>query len=159
MICFFGDIKEVLLAAEYQLTCLYPWDEKLLLIECKDKEAVHELERFCGISNASVPIRLRAYLLERVDPTNSFALSTCVEDSLKSDPTCRNYSPESLLEMIALYLDAVFVEYNTWRNLLNAFLKSLITKRIDRLGGFAAVGGWHVTSARTWVASAGPVND
>ncbi|KAF2310421.1 hypothetical protein GH714_009798 [Hevea brasiliensis] len=87
----------------------------LLLIECKDKEAVHELERFCGISNASLPIRLRAYLLERVDPTNSFALSTCVEDSLKSDPTCRNYSPESLLEMIALYLDAVFVEYNTWR--------------------------------------------
>ncbi|KAJ9140668.1 hypothetical protein P3X46_031287 [Hevea brasiliensis] len=78
---------------------------QLLLIECKDEEAVHELERFCGISNASLPIRLRAYLLERVDPTNSFALSTCVEDSLKSDPTCS----ESLARHISLHQNGSYV--------------------------------------------------
>ncbi|KAJ9153545.1 hypothetical protein P3X46_026972 [Hevea brasiliensis] len=109
---------------------------QLLLIGCKDEEALHELERFCGNSNASLPSRLRAHLLECVDPTNNFALSTCFEDSLKSDPTCSeslaklislhqngNYSPESLLEMIALHLDAVFVEYNTWREFALCFLK------------------------------------
>ena len=34
-----------------------------------------------------------------------------------------DYSPQSLLEMIALHLDAVFVEHDTWREFALCFLK------------------------------------
>lgn len=37
--------------------------------------------------------------MERVDPTDSLTLSTCFEDSLKSDPTCS----ESLAKLISLH--------------------------------------------------------
>ncbi|XP_043807080.1 uncharacterized protein LOC110601133 isoform X2 [Manihot esculenta] len=88
---------------------------QLLLIGGNVKEALHELEMFGGYSNASLPTRLRACLLERVDPTDSLTLSTCFEDSLKSDPTCS----ESLAKLISLHQN----EYNTWREFASCFLK------------------------------------
>ncbi|KDP36263.1 hypothetical protein JCGZ_09828 [Jatropha curcas] len=109
---------------------------QLLLIGCKDQEALHELEKLCSNSNAALPNRIRTHLLEHVDPNNCIVLSTCSEDTLKNDPTCSkslaklislhqngDYNPESLLEMIALHLDAVFVEYNIWREFASCFLK------------------------------------
>ncbi|KAF9671778.1 hypothetical protein SADUNF_Sadunf12G0084000 [Salix dunnii] len=109
---------------------------QLLLIGCKDKEALDEIEKFCAISSGALPKRMKANLLERVDPNNSVILATCYEDTLKSDPKCSHslarlirlhqkgdYSPQSLLEMIALHLDAVFVEHDTWREFALCFLK------------------------------------
>lgn len=109
---------------------------QLLLIGCKDKEALDEIEKFCANSSGALPKRMKANLLERVDPNNSVILATCYEDTLKSDPKCSHslarlirlhqkgdYSPQSLLEMIALHLDAVFVEHDTWREFALCFLK------------------------------------
>ncbi|XP_015574198.1 uncharacterized protein LOC8277924 [Ricinus communis] len=109
---------------------------QLLLIGRKYREALDELEKFCGNLNAALPIRLRAHLLELVDPKNTVVISSCFEDTLKTDPTCRmsldklislhqkgNYSPESLLEMIALHLEAVFGEYKIWKEFALCFLQ------------------------------------
>lgn len=109
---------------------------QLLLIGCKDKEALDEIEKFCANSSGALPKRMKANILEHVDPNNSVVLATCYEDALKSDPKCSqslarlislhqkgDYSPQSLLEMIALHLDAVFVEYDTWREFALCFFK------------------------------------
>lgn len=80
--------------------------------------------------------RLRASLLQQFDCNNKPVFSTCLEDILKKDPTCSNsleklvrlhqnddYSSESLLEMIALHLDATNADYNIWREYAMCFLK------------------------------------
>ncbi|XP_050226265.1 uncharacterized protein LOC126676159 isoform X2 [Mercurialis annua] len=109
---------------------------QLLLIGDKFAEALDVLEKFCDNSNSALANRLRAHILERVDPKNGVMLSTCFEDTLKSDPTCGEsldklislhqkgyYRPESLLEMIALHLEAVFGEHKIWREFALCFLK------------------------------------
>ncbi|XP_057963676.1 uncharacterized protein LOC131154876 isoform X2 [Malania oleifera] len=109
---------------------------QLLLVAGQVKEALNELERFCCNSSIALPLRLRAGILEHSDHNNCTMLSTCYEDILKKDPTCsdslgrlvsmhRNgvYSPDSLLEMISLHLEATFAEYNTWREFASCFLK------------------------------------
>lgn len=109
---------------------------QLLLIGGKFDEALNELEKLCCNSSTALPIRLRASLLGHIDRNNSFLLSTCFEDILKKDPTCckslaklvrmhqnGDYGLESLLEMIALHLDATYAEYNTWREFALCFLK------------------------------------
>ncbi|XP_015899123.2 uncharacterized protein LOC107432494 isoform X1 [Ziziphus jujuba] len=109
---------------------------QLLLIGGQVDEALDELEKFCSDSNTALPIRLRARLLEHFDCNNSALLSTCFEDNLKKDPTCcyslaklvsmhqnGDYSPESLLEMIAMHLDATYADFNTWREFALCFLK------------------------------------
>ncbi|GAU29662.1 hypothetical protein TSUD_53140 [Trifolium subterraneum] len=83
-------------------------------------------ERRCMSMNLMHPLRVA--LLEHFDRNNSLLLSSCYEDILKKDPTCRDsiaklirmhqigeYSLESLLENIALHLDATDAEYNTWK--------------------------------------------
>ncbi|XP_050105317.1 uncharacterized protein LOC126584978 isoform X2 [Malus sylvestris] len=108
---------------------------QLLLIGGQVKEALNEIDNCCS-PNTALPLRLRATLLEQFDRYNSALLSTCFEDVLKNDPTCYDslaklvqlhqndeYSPESLLEMIALHLDATYADYNTWREFALCFLK------------------------------------
>ncbi|KAJ4834154.1 hypothetical protein Tsubulata_008129 [Turnera subulata] len=92
--------------------------------------------------------RLRAKLLEHAVPSNIILLSSCFEEALKSDPTSteilekllsfhRNgeYGAESLLEMIALHLDAIFPGYNTWREFALCFLKVFLYEE-DRMSVF-----------------------
>ncbi|KAL5853904.1 hypothetical protein ACOSQ3_009022 [Xanthoceras sorbifolium] len=109
---------------------------QLLLIGGHVDEAMDELEKYCSDSNTALPIRLKAALLECFDRNNYVMLSTCFEDILKKDPTCchsldrlismhqnGDYSTESVLEMIALHLDATYANENTWREFALCFLK------------------------------------
>ncbi|TKY49144.1 hypothetical protein E2542_SST26570 [Spatholobus suberectus] len=109
---------------------------QLLLIGGQVDEALNRLEKQCCNSASVLPIRVRAALLERFDRNNSLMLLSCFEDILKKDPTCGDalaklikmhqngdYSVESLLEMIALHLDATDAEYNTWRVFSLCFLR------------------------------------
>ncbi|XP_040986567.1 uncharacterized protein LOC121234622 isoform X2 [Juglans microcarpa x Juglans regia] len=109
---------------------------QLLLIGGRVDEALNELEKLCSHSIAALPFRLKASLLEHFNSNNSVVLSACFEDILKKDPTCSHslaklvrmhqsgdYGLESLLEMIALHLDATYAEYNTWREFASCFIK------------------------------------
>ncbi|KAK3198382.1 hypothetical protein Dsin_021797 [Dipteronia sinensis] len=109
---------------------------QLLLIGGHVDEAMNELEKFCADSNTALPIRLKATLLECFDRNNYVMISTCFEDILKKDPTCSHslarlismhqngdYSLTSLLEMVALHLDATYANENTWREFALCFLK------------------------------------
>ncbi|KAL2589542.1 hypothetical protein GLYMA_13G272600v4 [Glycine max] len=109
---------------------------QLLLIGGQVDEALNMLEKQCCNSASVLPIRVRAALLERFDRNNSPLLLSCFEDILKKDPTCSDalaklikmhqngdYSLESLLEMIALHLDATHAEYNTWKVFSSCFLR------------------------------------
>ncbi|XP_050371614.1 uncharacterized protein LOC126789495 [Argentina anserina] len=109
---------------------------QLLLIGGQVKEALDEIEYCCALSDAPLPTRLRASLLQQFDCNNKPVLSTCLEETLKKDPTCRDslgklvllhqnddYNSESLLEMIALHLDATTADHNLWREYAMCFLK------------------------------------
>ncbi|KAG4383148.1 hypothetical protein GLYMA_13G009900v4 [Glycine max] len=109
---------------------------QLLLMGGHVDEALNMLEKQCCNSASVLPIRARAALLEHFDGNNSLLLRSCFEDMLKKDPTCSDalaklikmhqngdYSLESLLEMIALHLDATDAEYNTWRVFSSCFLR------------------------------------
>nr|KYP35376.1 hypothetical protein KK1_043594 [Cajanus cajan] len=109
---------------------------QLLLIGGQVDEALNMLEKQRCKSASVLPIRVRAALLERLDRNNSPLLLSCFEDILKKDPTCSDaltklvkmhqngdYCLESLLEMIALHLDATDAEYNTWKVFCSCFCK------------------------------------
>ncbi|KAG5551301.1 hypothetical protein RHGRI_009648 [Rhododendron griersonianum] len=80
--------------------------------------------------------RAKTSLLEHFDGANNAKLSTSFEDILKKDPTCSHslaklismhqngdYSPQQLVEMTALHLDATYAECNTWKEFASCFLK------------------------------------
>ncbi|XP_027342750.1 uncharacterized protein LOC113855340 [Abrus precatorius] len=109
---------------------------QLLLIGGQVDEALDRLEKQCNNSASVLPIRVRAALLERFDRNNSPLLLSCFEDILKKDPTSSDaiaklikmhqngdYSLESLLEMIALHLDASDADNNTWKVFSLCFFK------------------------------------
>ncbi|KAG6645336.1 hypothetical protein I3843_08G111600 [Carya illinoinensis] len=109
---------------------------QLLLIGGQVDEALNELEKLCSHSIDPLPIRLKTSLLEHFNSNNTVVLSACFEDILKKDPTCSHslaklvrmhqsgdYGLESLLEMIALHLDATYAEYNTWKEFASCFIK------------------------------------
>lgn len=109
---------------------------QLLLIRGRVNDVLTLLENQCNSSYSVLPIRLRAILLEHFDRKNTLLIQSCFEDILKKDPTCRYslaklikfhqmgyYGLESLLEMIALHLDATDAEYNTWKELSVCFSK------------------------------------
>eukprot|EP00268_Persea_americana_P057573 TRINITY_DN6903_c0_g1_i6.p1 TRINITY_DN6903_c0_g1~~TRINITY_DN6903_c0_g1_i6.p1 ORF type:complete len:601 (-),score=113.21 TRINITY_DN6903_c0_g1_i6:168-1970(-) len=113
---------------------LLPLIQLLLLVDQVD-EALKELEDFCQSSNSVLPFRLKASLLECVSGRQPTVLLTSYEDILKKDPTCShslaelirlykngNYNVESLLEMIALHLDATYGLAGTWGELASCFL-------------------------------------
>ncbi|PIA31319.1 hypothetical protein AQUCO_05100095v1 [Aquilegia coerulea] len=109
---------------------------QLLLLGDKVEEAVKELENICQTSNATLPLRIKAILLECFESKNSIMLSTCYEDTLKKDPTCGHsltrlitmhkngdYGLMSILEMISLHLDATYAACSIWEELASCFLK------------------------------------
>ncbi|XP_017424807.2 uncharacterized protein LOC108333857 [Vigna angularis] len=108
---------------------------QLLLMGGQVDEALNMLEKQCCNAASVLPLRVRAALLERFDRNNSGMLLICFENILKKDPTCSDalaklikmhqngeYSLESMLEMIALHLDATDSEHNTWKVLSSCFL-------------------------------------
>ncbi|KAK8579248.1 hypothetical protein V6N12_069577 [Hibiscus sabdariffa] len=118
---------------------------QLLLIGGQVNEALSEVKNFCNISNMAFPFRLRASLLEYFYSNDSAMLSNCFEEILKKDPTCchslgrlismhqnGDYSLDSLVEMIALHVEATFPESDTWREFASCFLK-LYQYEEDRL--------------------------
>ncbi|KAF5727956.1 hypothetical protein HS088_TW21G00096 [Tripterygium wilfordii] len=120
---------------------------QLLLIGGQVDKALNELEEICGNSDIALPFRLRVSILECFDRKDYVMLSTSLENILKRDPTCSHtvaklvlmhrkgdYGLESLLEMIALHLDATFAECNTWREFAICFLK-LTQYEEDRMSG------------------------
>ncbi|XP_077243853.1 uncharacterized protein LOC143884269 isoform X2 [Tasmannia lanceolata] len=119
---------------------------QLLLLGDQIEEALEELKKFCCNSNAVLPYRLRARLLECFSRKNPTVLSTCYEDILKKDPTCNyslsvlirmykngSYCVEPLLEMIALHLDATYATCDIWEEFASCFLKlqSLMKSQYD----------------------------
>ncbi|KAA8523951.1 hypothetical protein F0562_010374 [Nyssa sinensis] len=109
---------------------------QMLLLGDQVKEALNELEKFVCNSDTTLPLRLKASLLEQFNSKNYVKISACFEDILKKDPTCSHslarlvslhqngdYSTEQLLEMIALHLDATYAECNTWKEFAACFLK------------------------------------
>ncbi|CAK7350072.1 unnamed protein product [Dovyalis caffra] len=126
--------------AAFSYACIVPETIRFITVVFplagENIEALEELEKFCANSSFALPKRMKADLFDRLDPNNSVVLATCYEDTLKSDPKCSqslarlvslhqkgDYSLQSLLEMIALHLDAAFVEYDTWREFALCFLK------------------------------------
>ncbi|KAK6230670.1 hypothetical protein QUC31_002188 [Theobroma cacao] len=118
---------------------------QLVLIGGQVNEALSEVEKFCNNSRVPFPFRLRASVLECFYSNDSVMLSTCFAETLKKDPTCchslarlvsmhqnGDYSLESLVEMIALHLEATNPESNTWREFTSCFLK-LYQHEEDRL--------------------------
>ncbi|XP_022734868.1 uncharacterized protein LOC111288303 isoform X2 [Durio zibethinus] len=118
---------------------------QLLLIAGQVNEALSEVKKFCNNSNMPFPFRLKASLLEYFYSNDSVVLSNCFEEILKKDPTCSHslarlvsihqngdYSLESLMEMIALHLEATYPESNIWREFASCFLK-LYQYEEDRL--------------------------
>ncbi|KAK2968393.1 hypothetical protein RJ640_004399 [Escallonia rubra] len=109
---------------------------QFLLLGDQVKEALDELEKFIHNSDISVPLRLKASLLEHFYSNNYVKLSSCFEDILKKDPTCSHslmrlislhqngyYSAETLLEMVALHLDATYAGCDTWKEFAYCFMK------------------------------------
>ncbi|KAL7249633.1 hypothetical protein ACSBR1_011759 [Camellia fascicularis] len=109
---------------------------QMLLLGNHIDEAINELEKFGHNSEAALPLRAKASLLDHFDSANNVKLSTCFEDILKKDPTCSHslaklvnmhqkgdYNPQQLLEMIALHLDATYAESNIWKEFASCFLK------------------------------------
>ncbi|XVE50154.1 hypothetical protein DITRI_Ditri01bG0139200 [Diplodiscus trichospermus] len=118
---------------------------QLLLTAGQVNEALSEIKKFCNNSNMPFPFRLKAGLLEYFYSNDSAVLSNSFEEILKRDPTCSHslarlisihqngdYSLESLVEMIALHLEATYPESNIWRELASCFLK-LYQYEEDRL--------------------------
>ncbi|KAK9094553.1 hypothetical protein Scep_026022 [Stephania cephalantha] len=118
---------------------------QLLLLGDQVKEALNELENLHHKSNAALPVRLRAILLECFDSKNSISLSTCYEDILMKDPTSVDclmklitmhkngeYGVESMVEMIALHLDATYPSFNVWNDLATCLLQ-LSQSEVDQM--------------------------
>ncbi|XP_026448409.1 uncharacterized protein LOC113348766 [Papaver somniferum] len=110
---------------------------QLLLLGDQVEAALEELENISQRSNAELPFRLKANLLEGFNGTNALVLSTCYEDILIWDSTSisavtnlislyknGDYSLERLVEMISLHLDNTSGSCNVWEELALCFLKA-----------------------------------
>lgn len=137
-------LQKALHSTDPELAALHPLVQ-LLILAGKIKEALNEVERLCGMSSSVLPLRLRARILEQIEAKNSLMLSACFEDILKKDPTCGHsldkligmhqngdYALESLLEMIALHLEATYAAYKIWKEFALCFLKLSVCEE-DRI--------------------------
>ncbi|KAI4374689.1 hypothetical protein MLD38_012654 [Melastoma candidum] len=131
-------LKNLLLAfdsSSTKLDALLPMIQ-LLLSGGRIDESLNVVDMACDGSDSVFPRRLKATLLEHLDPENSGALTVCYEDILQKDPTCRRtverlvimhkretYGLQSLLDMISLHLDATSGDSNVWKELAECFLK------------------------------------
>ncbi|CAH8355246.1 unnamed protein product [Eruca vesicaria subsp. sativa] len=108
------------------LAALHPLVQ-LLLIGGRVDEAMKVVEEICNKVHDIKPFRIKAAMKEKFH-NNSDELAKCYEDILKIDPSCvttlkkliemskeDDYSRESLLEMIALHVEASFPEPEIWK--------------------------------------------
>ncbi|KAL9668800.1 hypothetical protein QQ045_006340 [Rhodiola kirilowii] len=109
---------------------------QLLLLGDQVGKALQELEKFSSDSGTELAFRLKASILEHIDHSNYKEQISCYEGQMKKDPTCSHalgklislhregeYESESLIEMIALHLDATFADYHTWKEFAVCFLE------------------------------------
>lgn len=109
---------------------------QMLLLGDEVKEAIEEVESVVQNSNASLPFRLKASLLEHFSNEDANKLCICFEDTLKKDPTCSHsltklinlhhdgyYNIEKLVEMIALHLDATHADFHIWKEFASCFIR------------------------------------
>ncbi|KAJ9537937.1 hypothetical protein OSB04_030670 [Centaurea solstitialis] len=109
---------------------------QMLLLGDQVKEAVEEVESVVQISDAALPFRLKASLLEHFSREDGIKLCICFEDTLRKDPTCSHsmaklislhhdghYSTEKLVEMIGLHLDGTYAESHTWKEFASCFVR------------------------------------
>ncbi|CAM8989752.1 unnamed protein product [Rhodiola kirilowii] len=109
---------------------------QLLLLGDQVGKALQELEKFSSDSGTALAFRLKASILEHIDHSNYKEQISCYEGQMKKDPTCSHalgklislhregeYESESLIEMIALHLDATFADYHTWKEFAVCFLE------------------------------------
>jgi hypothetical protein len=109
---------------------------QLLLSTGRVKEAWKMVEAFCRNSNHFLPFSLRARLAESLSSKQSHLLQRCYEEVLCKNPASGrsikglvklhkkgDYQTESLLEYIALHLDATYGCTYIWRELASCFLK------------------------------------
>ncbi|KAL0661457.1 hypothetical protein Bca4012_098294 [Brassica carinata] len=99
----------------------------LLLIGGLVDEAMKVVEEMCNKIHDIKPFRIKAAMMEKFHHKSEM-LAKCYEDILKIDPTCVTtlkklivmskevgYSRESLIEMIALHVEASFPDAEIWK--------------------------------------------
>ncbi|KAG6412900.1 hypothetical protein SASPL_125595 [Salvia splendens] len=117
------------------IEALHPFIQMLILGD-QVHEALDELGTLFQNSETVLQLRLQASLLEHFDSGNYVKLCTYFEDILKKDPTCNDslsrlvlmhqrgdYDTQSLVEMLALHLDASYGTCDTWQELASCLLK------------------------------------
>ncbi|KAK9688832.1 hypothetical protein RND81_09G014200 [Saponaria officinalis] len=117
---------------------------QLLVLGDDINEAFLVLQQFSNESNSVLPYRLMSRLQECVEAQDFDKLSSCFEDVLKKDPTCRrsltrlvglhkrgDYAPDRLVEMISLHLEATYGDLMIWREFANCLLKISICDRVS----------------------------
>ncbi|VVB00352.1 unnamed protein product [Arabis nemorensis] len=115
------------------LASLHPLIQ-LLLIGGNVDEAMKVVEEMCDKVHDIKPFRIKALMMERFHP-NSDMLTKSYEDILMIDPTCvttlkkliemskeDGYSRESLIEMIALHVEASFPDPEIWEEFASCFI-------------------------------------
>ncbi|XP_024979581.1 uncharacterized protein LOC112516649 [Cynara cardunculus var. scolymus] len=109
---------------------------QMLLLGDQVKEAIEEVESVVQISDAALPFRLKASLLDHFSHEDEIKLCNCFEDTLRKDPTCSHsvaklislhhdgyYSTEKLVEMIGLHLDGTYAECHIWKEFAYCFIR------------------------------------
>ncbi|EOA39936.1 hypothetical protein CARUB_v10008627mg [Capsella rubella] len=122
------------------LPALHPLVQ-LLLIGGHVDEAMKVVEEMCKKVQDIKPFRIKALMMEKFH-RNSDMLAKSYEDILKIDPCCittlkkligmcieDEYSRDSLIEMIALHVEASFPEPEIWKELASCF--SLFFENLD----------------------------
>ncbi|XP_010432540.1 PREDICTED: uncharacterized protein LOC104716794 isoform X2 [Camelina sativa] len=105
----------------------------LLLVGGHVDEAMKMVEEMCKKVHDIKPFRIKALMMEKFR-RNSDMLAKSYEDILKIDPSCvttlkkligmcmeGEYSRESLIEMLALHVEASFPEPEIWKELASCF--------------------------------------
>ncbi|KAL1553519.1 hypothetical protein AAHA92_14183 [Salvia divinorum] len=117
------------------IEALHPFIQMLILGD-QVHEALDELGTLFQSSETVLQLRLQASLVEHFDSGNYMKLCTYFEDILKKDPACSDslsrlvlmhqhgdYDTQSLVEMLALHLDASYGTCDTWQELASCLLK------------------------------------
>uniref|UniRef100_A0A7N0ZR57 Uncharacterized protein n=1 Tax=Kalanchoe fedtschenkoi TaxID=63787 RepID=A0A7N0ZR57_KALFE len=109
---------------------------QLLLLGDQVGKALQELEKFLSNSGTALGFRLKASILEHFDHNNYADQIFSYECLMKKDPTCSHalgklitlhhegeYDSDSLIEMIALHLDATYPDYLPWKEFAICFFE------------------------------------
>ncbi|KAL3631447.1 hypothetical protein CASFOL_024431 [Castilleja foliolosa] len=109
---------------------------QMLLLGDQVQEAIDEVETLSDTLDTVLLLRMKASLTEHFDRGNYIRMCICFEGILKKDPTCSDslarltlmhrrgeYDTLSLVEMIALHLEATYGTCDAWRELASCLLR------------------------------------